>query len=55
MEKELIPVNQLAEIDRPLNQKWSWDRILRSVYIKQADFLQGLYFFEDDFYIETHK
>jgi len=55
MEKELIPVNQLAEIDRPLNQKWSWDRILRSVYIKQADVLQGLYFFEDDFDIETHK
>jgi maltose phosphorylase len=36
-----------------LNQKWSWDRILRSCFIKQADVLQGLYLFEDDFDIET--
>jgi len=34
---------------RPINQHWSWDRILRSPYIKQADVLQGFYFFEDDF------
>ncbi|HMR16698.1 MAG TPA: glycosyl hydrolase family 65 protein, partial [Mariniflexile sp.] len=27
----------------------SWDRILRSPYIKQADTLQGFYFFEDHF------
>ncbi|HSP83962.1 MAG TPA: glycosyl hydrolase family 65 protein, partial [Gillisia sp.] len=27
----------------------SWDRILRSCYIKQADVLQGFYFFEDKF------
>jgi len=26
-----------------------WDRILRSPYIKQADVLQGFYFFEDHF------
>src|SRR5690606_6289203 len=32
-----------------LNQKWSWDRILRSPYIKQADVLQGIYFFEENF------
>ena len=49
LDKELHTVNDLKEEDRPLNQKWSWDRILRSVYIKQADVLQGLYFFEDDF------
>jgi len=55
LDKELIPVNDLPTVDRPLNQKWSWDRILRSVYIKQADVLQGLYFFEDDFDLETHK
>jgi maltose phosphorylase len=55
LDKELIPVNDLPAVDRPLNQKWSWDRILRSVYIKQADVLQGLYFFEDDFDIEAHK
>jgi maltose phosphorylase len=55
MEKSLLPVAQLAEEHRPLNQKWSWDRILRSVYIKQADVLQGLYFFEDDFDEDTHR
>ena len=32
-----------------MNQHWSWDRILRSCFIKQADVLQGLYFFEDQF------
>ncbi|MBL4774883.1 MAG: hypothetical protein JKY87_02335 [Mariprofundus sp.] len=39
----------LPKKDRPINQKWSWDRILRSPYIKQADVLQGIYFFEDKF------
>lgn len=34
---------------RPLNQHWSWDRILRSCFIKQADVLQGLYLFEQKF------
>jgi len=45
----------IAELDKrhlPLNQNWSWDRILRSVYIKQADVLQGLFFFEDHFSLE---
>ena len=55
LEKELIPVADLPAEHRPLNQKWSWDRILRSVYIKQADVLQGFYFFEDDFTEEQHK
>ena len=53
LDKELIPVSQLPASDRPLNQKWSWDRILRSCYIKQADVLQGMYFFEDHFDEET--
>ncbi len=42
-------VDDLSKADRPINQNWSWDRILRSVYIKQADVLQGLYFFEEEF------
>jgi len=54
LEKELIPVIDLSPAQRPINQKWSWDRILRSVYIKQADVLQGLYFFEDNFDYGTH-
>ena len=55
LEKELIPVQDLSPAHRPINQKWSWDRILRSVYIKQADVLQGLYFFEDQFSRDTHE
>ncbi|WP_338350617.1 glycosyl hydrolase family 65 protein, partial [Nonlabens tegetincola] len=49
MDKEIIPVSKLHHSQRPINQKWSWDRILRSCYIKQADVLQGFYFFEDHF------
>lgn len=49
LDKELIPVAQLPKEERPINQKWSWDRILRSCYIKQADVLQGIYFFENKF------
>lgn len=49
LDKELIPVDRLPMSERPINQKWSWDRILRSPYIKQADTLQGFYFFEDHF------
>ncbi len=53
MDKEQILVKDLAPQDRPLNQRWSWDRILRSVFIKQADVLQGLYFFEDRYDMDT--
>ena len=53
LDKEQILVKDLPAADRPLNQKWSWDRILRSCYIKQADVLQGIYFFEDRYDLET--
>ncbi|MCU0398190.1 MAG: glycoside hydrolase family 65 protein [Cyclobacteriaceae bacterium] len=53
LDKQLLTVKELRKEDRPLNQKWSWDRILRSCFIKQADVLQGLYFFEDHFDIDT--
>ncbi len=52
LDKEQILVKDLDEKHLPLNQKWSWDRILRSCFIKQADVLQGLYFFEDRFDLE---
>ena len=52
LDKDLITVANLPKSQRPINQKWSWDRILRSPYIKQADVLQGFYFFEDDFSTE---
>lgn len=53
MDKELIDSKDLNPAERPINQYWSWDRILRSCFIKQADVLQGLYFFEEDFDLET--
>ncbi len=53
LDKEQILVKDLPESSRPLNQKWSWDRILRSCFIKQADVLQGIYFFEEDFDLDT--
>ncbi|HWZ15109.1 MAG TPA: glycoside hydrolase family 65 protein [Mucilaginibacter sp.] len=53
LDKEQILVKDLPASERPINQKWSWDRILRSCYIKQADVLQGIYFFEDQYDIDT--
>ena len=53
LDKEQVLVKDLLAVDRPLNQKWSWDRILRSCYIKQADVLQGIYFFEEDYDLAT--
>jgi maltose phosphorylase len=55
LDKDLVRVADLDRSQRPINQKWSWDRILRSPYIKQADVLQGFYFFEDDFTTEELK
>jgi len=55
LDKELIKVADLPAEDRPLNQKWSWDRILRSCFIKQADVLQCMYLFEDDFTLDQIK
>ena len=49
LDKEIIPVSDLPKSERPINQKWSWDRILRSCYIKQADVLQCMFFFENKF------
>jgi maltose phosphorylase len=49
LDKDLVTVADLDQSQRPINQNWSWDRILRSPYIKQADTLQGFYFFEDHF------
>ncbi len=53
LDKEQVLVKDLPAVDRPLNQKWSWDRILRSCFIKQADVLQGIYFFEEDYDLQT--
>jgi maltose phosphorylase len=55
LDKELKPASSIPPAERPINQHWSWDRILRSCFIKQADVLQGLYLFEDQFDTETIK
>ncbi|MHC5216014.1 glycoside hydrolase family 65 protein [Enterococcus sp. LJL128] len=55
LDKELKPVAELAAEELPLNQNWSWDKILRSCFIKQADVLQGIYFFGEDFSLEEKK
>ena len=55
LDKEQILVKDLDPSNLPLNQKWSWDRILRSCFIKQADVLQGLYFLGDKYDLETKK
>lgn len=52
LDKEQKTVAELNTSQRPINQHWSWDRILRSCYIKQADVVQGLYVFENDFDLE---
>ncbi|EMY82445.1 maltose phosphorylase [Psychroflexus gondwanensis ACAM 44] len=52
LDKEMVKVDDLDKNLRPINQNWSWDRILRSPYIKQADTLQGFYFFEHHFKTE---
>jgi maltose phosphorylase len=49
LDKEQLYAADLDPRERPINQHWSWDRILRSCFIKQADVLQGLYLFEDHF------
>ena len=53
LDKDLMPVSDIPKGQRPINQNWSWDRILRSCFIKQADVLQGLYFFENEFDADT--
>lgn len=55
LDKELIKVKELPKENLPLNQKWSWDKILRSCFIKQADVLQGMYYFGDKFTTEEKK
>ena len=55
LDKDLTPVKDLPQDQLPLNQHWSWDHILRSPYIKQADVLQGIYYFIDKFSAEQKE
>lgn len=49
LDKEQQFTDDLPPEVRPLNQHWSWDRILRSCFIKQGDVMQGLYVLEHEF------
>ncbi len=55
LDKDLMPAASIDPADRPINQHWSWDRILRSCFIKQADTLQGLYALGHLYDVETKK
>lgn len=55
LDKDLRSVDTLLKEERPLNQHWSWDKILRSCFIKQADVLQGMYFLNHEFSLEEKK
>ncbi|MCL1631448.1 glycoside hydrolase family 65 protein [Sporolactobacillus sp. CPB3-1] len=55
LDKDLKPVSELPADQLPINQHWSWDKILRSPYIKQGDVLQGIWDFIDEFTPEQKK
>ena len=55
MDKDLVPVGEIPSDQLPLNQNWSWDKILRSPYVKQGDVIQGIWDFMDDFTPEEKK
>lgn len=55
MDKELLPMTAIPKGEYPIHKHWSWDRILRSCYIKQADVLQGIYTFEANYDKATLK
>lgn len=49
LDKDIRPVSSLDSSERPIVHNWSWDKILRSCFIKQADTLQTFYFFPHHF------
>lgn len=53
LDKELKTVEDIPLTERPINQHWSWDRILRSCYIKQSDVLLGINLYYYKFDIDT--
>jgi len=55
LDKEPLTVNDIDPAERPINQHWSWDRILRSPFIKQADTLMGFYLFQNGYDRELIK
>ena len=48
-DKDIRPCSVIPNDNRPLWMNWSWDRILRSCFVKQADVLQAFYMFPGKF------
>ena len=55
LDKALTPAEEIPSGERPLPKHWSWDRILRSCYIQQADVLLGLYFFPERYDLAVQR
>lgn len=55
MDKDITDVSTIPQNELPINKHWSWDKILRSCFIKQADVLMGIYLLKDRFDNETIK
>ncbi|BEG98187.1 family 65 glycosyl hydrolase domain-containing protein [Bacteroides sedimenti] len=55
LDKELNVVADINPAERPISQHWSWDRILRSCFIKQSDVLLGIYLYGNNFSRSTVK
>lgn len=55
LDKTLTRESDIPRSELPINQHWTWDRILRSSLIRQADVVLGLYFFENNFDIDCIK
>lgn len=54
-EKEILPRAALDPEDLPLEMHWTWDRILRSAFLKHADVLLAFFLFDDAFDEETQR
>ncbi|MBT8219852.1 MAG: glycoside hydrolase family 65 protein [Bacteroidia bacterium] len=55
LDKEQLMADEIPNSEVPIWQHWSWDRILRSCFIKQADVLQGIYLLDDLYEDEVVK
>ena len=55
MDKEIYPAAEIPADELPLCKHWSWDRILRSCFIKQADVILAFYYFPRRFTLEQKR
>ena len=55
MDKDLVPASQIPEEELPLCKHWSWDRILRSCFIKQADVVLAFYYLPHRFTLKQKQ